>query len=110
MADSDWYTDATARQVWRDAPAGGILKDHLDAAREQCLEYAPTPKQDANGNPIIPSSWKLAQLMQAQAMWRASQTGPGDVVGIEGQTMRVYSMGWQVKHLLRPPSAMPGIG
>ncbi|WP_413450213.1 hypothetical protein AA0Y32_06045 [Georgenia phoenicis] len=85
---------------WPDAP---YAEDYdvdglLTSARIQCEEYAPAIG-DAE---VVPESWRLAQSMQARALYRSSIAGGNDQIGAEGYTVTVWPMDWTVRNLLRP--------
>jgi len=107
-----WHTESTARQLWRDAPSSAEVQEQLDASQEQCLEFATSqPAEDYIVPPEgIPARWRIAHLIQARALWTAKQANPQDQLGVDGIGVRVYPMDMQVKALLRPKRAMPGIG
>lgn len=106
-----WHTAESAQAQWPDAPTGDELDELLAVARSQVEAYAPVlPAPGVEGVDVVPVSYRVAQLMQAKALFTAKQTGPGDTLGPEGQTVRVYPMDWQVKSILRPTAGMPRIG
>lgn len=76
---------------------------HLAAAREQCEAFAP---QLGDGGEV-PEAWRLAQGMQARALYRSGVVGSGDSYGAEGFTVTVFPMDWTVKNLLRPKRGVP---
>lgn len=79
------------------------LATHLDAARTQCEDFAPTL---AEGTPV-PSAWRLAQALQARALARAGIVGTDNQTGIYGEGVTVFPMDWTVKALLRPKRGKP---
>jgi hypothetical protein len=100
QVEDEWVTVDQAREDWPDAPKSDVrLWGLLNTAREQCEEFAPALPDGQR----VPSRYREAQLMQAQALWQANKTGDGDVIGADGTTVRVYPMGWNVKAVLRPP-------
>jgi len=101
-----WHNSGTAKNQWADAPTDPELTELLDLARVQCEAFAPTLPDPE----VIPIGYRLAQLAQARAIFTARQTGAGDTLGPEGQTVRVYPMDWQVKSYLRPTTGLPAIG
>jgi hypothetical protein len=72
----------------------------LSAAADQCAAFAPDPggTQDVQ----VPERFKLAQVMQARALYRAGLVRQDNQIGVDGQTVTVFPMDWQVKALLRP--------
>jgi hypothetical protein len=107
-----WHTADTARVNWKQAPTGAELPELLDAAREQCLEFATGLDAALYVMPVtgIPARWRTAHLLQTRALWTAKQTAPQDGIGLDGAQVRVYPMDLTVKALLRPKRARPGIG
>lgn len=101
-----WLTPDMIPSRWPDAPTGDELEDLIITAQQQCEIFAPALPDGAP----VPARYRMAQLMQARAINTAKQTGAGDTLGPEGQTVRVYPMDWQVKALLRPTTAVPAIG
>lgn len=79
------------------------LDQYLDAAKAQCIAYAPALPPDAP----IPAHYRLAQALQARALSRAGLVGSGDQMGGYGDTVTVFPMDWQVKNLLRPQQGRP---
>ena len=93
---------------WRDAPSDdAVLARYLGAAHEQCLEFLPHHR-DAAGAWVprvpdpVPDRLKLAQLLQARALYNAVVTGSGDQQGEGALAVTVFPMDWTVKNLLRP--------
>ncbi|WP_324650997.1 hypothetical protein [Georgenia sp. H159] len=85
---------------WPDAP---YLEDYdveglLTSARVQCEEYAPALDEAA----VVPENWRLAQAMQARALYRSALAGDNNQIGAEGFTVTVFPMDWVVRNLLRP--------
>lgn len=103
-----WYTLPAARRDWPSAPSeDGRLFDLLDAAREQCLEYAPALDPDERP----PRRYKQAQLLQARNIWNAAKTDPGATsLGVEGFAAPIFPLDWTVRQMLRPARAVPVIG
>lgn len=104
-----WASLADARAEWADAVTmdDPELERYLQAAYEQCVEFAP---ELDDGQTLIPARLVQAQVMQARAIWRAVKAGDGDQIGPDGLTVTVYPMDWTVKNLLRPRRAVPRVG
>lgn len=108
---------AASEAIWPSCPWNpefseeerGALITVLSAAQEQCAAFAPAPRLDEDGQPVIPYSWKLAVVYQARALARAARTGSGDQMGGEF-TVTVFPMDWTVKQLLRPRPGVPAVG
>lgn len=116
---ADWHTIETARDQWVDAPLDDEeLEELLDAAKTAVLAYAPTlPAQTVENvggyivpvNVDIPSSYRLAQLMQSRNIWNSSKASPsGDFDG-GGYGLTTFPLDWQVKQLLRPRTVFGGV-
>jgi len=71
----------------------------LAAARAQCEAFAPRLPEGAP----VPETYRLAQAMQARALFRSTITGDGDqTVGADGHRVTVFPLDWTIKALLRP--------
>jgi hypothetical protein len=100
-----WVETDEVVEFWPEADdlTTGALISYLQAAYEQCVEFlphvaVPTP-------PIAlppPERYILAQVMQAQALFRSNVAGSGDTLGGDGQSVTLFPMDWTVKNLLRP--------
>ena len=105
-----WLTAQEARTepYWPGEDLDGEVSedDALDAlltsAREQCQTYAPTLAEGQE----VPERYRLAQSLQARALYRAGLTN-GQSIGADGLTIAVFPMDWHVKALLRPPPGRP---
>jgi hypothetical protein len=97
--DDGWTTIDDAREDWADAPAAdATLFRLLEAARTACITFAPALYA---GDPI-PTGYRLAQLMQARAIWNSTKAGAQDSFGPDGLTVTVFPLDWNIKALLRP--------
>lgn len=108
VESEDWHTLDSARAEW---PTEGTYTDVqlfrlLEAAKRQCIEYAPALAADAP----IPSSWLDAQIMQARNIANAAKTDPGQSPDGGLFVIRPYPMDKFVRNLLRPERAVPVIG
>lgn len=101
-----WATKAQARAHWADAVAipDATLDELLEAAFEQCVEYAPT-----NSEPI-PVSFMIANVYQAREIYAAAQRGEQDVIGFGDYAIRARPLTAAVKQLLRPQRGYPVVG
>jgi len=70
----------------------------LAAARTQCEAFAPALEEGED----VPENYRLAQALQARALYRSGIAGSGDQIGPDGLTVTVFPMDWTVKRLLRP--------
>lgn len=102
-----WVTLGEARAQWADAPVDDeYLADLLDSAFDQCEAYAPALAEDE----AAPVRYRVAQVMQARAIYRAMKTGDNDSLGADGFTVTVFPMDWNIKNLLRPRRGVPIVG
>jgi len=101
-----WLSLEMARAQWADAPLDDIfLAQILDAAKLQCLAYAPTLAAGA----LVPVNYLHAQLMQARALYQSVIANQQDNVGIEGFQVRVFPLDFTIRALLRPKKAFGGM-
>jgi hypothetical protein len=103
-----WHTATSIEVEWPEAARfdDGKLDELLAVARHQVEEFAPALVEPE----VIPEGYRLAQSMQARALWQAQNTAPGDTQGGENYTVRVYPMDWTIKNILRPQRGVPAIG
>jgi hypothetical protein len=103
---SGWATLDDAREGWPDAPeSDALLFELLEAAQVACVSWAPALPEGAP----IPAGHKIAQVMQARAVWNSVKAGGESVFGADGFTVRVFPLDFNVKQLLRPKRAKPVI-
>ena len=103
-----WLTidDVRARTSWADAPDDDVtLYEVLEAARVACINWAPALPEGE----LPPANYLIAQLMQARSVWNSVKSGPGDQIGADGFTVRVFPLDATVKAQLRPKRALPVI-
>ena len=124
---AEWHTVASARDQWVDAPYdedGGddTLTELLDVAKEAVLAFAPVLTQSEddyilvdgilipNTGEVIPTNYRVGQLMQARNVWNASKASPssGDFDGTS-YGLSSFPLDWQVRQLLRPKRGVPVI-
>lgn len=100
-----WHTPETARDQWVDAPLHDEqLQQLLDVAKQAVLAYAPVIT-DPNEPP---TSYVVAQLMQARNVWNSGKATPsGDFDG-GGYGLTTHPLDWQIKQILRPRSVFGG--
>lgn len=104
-----WLTEADIEDYWPDALAEmspAELAPLLASARSQCEDFAPTLPEDA----VVPDTYRLAQAMQARALWRSVRASTGDTLGADGLSVTVFPLDWNVKALLRPHRGRPRVG
>lgn len=94
-----WATVAQARTHWKVGTAvdTATLTDLLEAATEQCAEFAPTL---AEGAPV-PFRYMLATVYQARELYEAG-TRNNDTIPGEGFVIRARPLTASIKQLLRP--------
>lgn len=110
-----WHTPDTARDQWSDAPLDDEqLTELLVVAREAVLAYAPAltgETEVVDGYIVVsnpPTSYVVAQLMQARNIWNSSKASPsGDFDG-GGYGLTTFPLDWQIKQILRPRSVFGG--
>lgn len=104
-----WVDTEGIAGLWPDsiALAPEDVEALLQAAYEQCHEYAPVLPVGA----VVPERYRQAQLLQAQENSKATRR-EGDVIGFadEGYAVRVRPLGTSVKALLRPRTGVPRVG
>lgn len=103
-----WLTSTDVQTLWPEAEGldSDLLELLIEAAREQCVQYAPALVEGAT----VSANWRMAHLMQIQALWNSVKAGPGDQIGAEGFTITTYPMDRTVKNLLRPKRGIPVVG
>lgn len=107
MAVIGWVDTETVDNDWADAPADeAVLTSYLRAAYDQCVEYLPHKRTDwgvlVPVEPINTERLRLAQIMQARALYNSVTAGGGDQLGPDGLRVTVFPMDWTVRNLLRP--------
>jgi hypothetical protein len=101
-----WLTLEGARSQWADAPLDDVfLAQILDAAKLQCVAYAPALAVGA----VIPVNYLHAQLMQSRALLQSVLANQQDNVGVDGFQVRVFPLDFTIRALLRPKKAFGGM-
>ena len=80
------------------------LQELLDVAQIQCEAYAPSVTAP------VPLNYRMAQLLQARALWQSVVSDPNGQLDAGGYTVQVYPMDRNVKALLRPATGIPVFG
>ena len=103
-----WVTLVHTRELWPDADVleDDVLTAYLRSAYESCVAFAPALAADVE----VPESWRVAQVMQARAVYRSLKAGGRDQVGPDGFTVTVYPLDWNVRQQLRPKRGRPLVG
>lgn len=119
-AEDGFHSLDSARYGWLDAPEqDSILSDLLEVAKVQVLAFAPerpsTPGTldggDADTDFTVPTSYRVAQLMQTRNLWNASKVDPASGgMGEDSFVVRPFPMDWVVKNIIRPKRGKPVIG
>jgi len=108
-----WATPADAlASTWKDAGdvPTPILEELLEAAEEQCREFAPVlPVDDLGVEVTAPVRYRLAVVYQARELWAAGRRN-GDVIAGDTYVIRAKDLTSTVRQLLRPRRGRPGIG
>jgi hypothetical protein len=106
QAIDGWLTLEMARAQWADAPLDDVfLAQILDAAKLQCIAYAPALAAGA----VVPVNYLHAQLMQARALYQSVIANQQDNVGVDGFQVRVFPLDFTIRALLRPKRAIGGM-
>jgi hypothetical protein len=101
-----WLSLEMARAQWADAPLDDVfLAQILDAAKLQCIAYAPALLLGA----VVPVNYLHAQLMQARALYQSVIANQQDNVGVDGFQVRVFPLDFTIRALLRPKKAFGGM-
>jgi hypothetical protein len=101
-----WLSLEMARAQWADAPLDDVfLAQILDAAKLQCIAYAPALAAGA----LVPVNYLHAQLMQARALYQSVIANQQDNVGVDGFQVRVFPLDFTIRALLRPKRAIGGM-
>lgn len=86
--------------AWADRPTDpDVLEVYLEAAHVQCVDFLGDEPEAVTAN------HKLGLIYQARALQRAGWVGSGNQAGGADFGVTVFPMDWNVKRLLRPPSA-----
>ena len=101
-----WVTLERARADWIDAESmtNRELAQFLAASHESCVAYAPV-RPDG----LVPESWRVAQVYQARATYRALSENAQNQQGPEGYTIVTYPLDWTVQQMLRPKRGKPKV-
>lgn len=109
-----WHNAESARAQWDDAPyEDEPLEELLEIARGQVIAYSPHRKADpvvAEGSDEVPVAYRLAQLRQAQNLWRAQAVDTTGGIGDGADfVLRPHPLDWHVKQIIRPKGARPRV-
>lgn len=123
---AEWHTVASARNQWADAPydtdedeGDDTLLELLAVAKSAVLAFAP----DLSGNTfvdddgyivnygdnVVPTNYRVAQLMQARNVWNSSKASPAGSFDNGEYGLTSFPLDWQVRQLLRPKRGVPVI-
>ena len=103
-----WHTAADLGERWADAPHDTEwVNELLEVAKMQVLAYAPAL---AEGAPV-PLNYKMAQLMQARAIWSATVKNSEGQLDAGGYAIpAAHPLDWAVTQMLRPRKGVPFVG
>jgi len=104
MVAIGWVETEALDTLW---PQSAQLDDDdielfLNASYEACEPFAPAPRLGEDGQPIIPYSWRLAQVMHAKHLSARFRTGNKETIGPDGYTISTYPLVLEARSLLRP--------
>jgi hypothetical protein len=104
MAQIGWVETDRLEVLW---PASLQLDPEalewiMQGAYEACSAVAPAPQLDNIGQPVIPFSWRLAQVMQAKHIWSRLRGGNAEQVGPDGYAISTFPLVLEARSLLRP--------
>lgn len=101
-----WHDPDSAQAEWPDAPLDdAIIAELLDVARAEVIAYAPVLADPS----AVPATYRVAQLMQARAIWNSQNANPAGELGGEGFAIRFYPLDGHIRQLLRPRRAVPKV-
>lgn len=97
-----------AKEHWPDAVNldADVLTRLLEAAHEQCVEFAPVLAEEDTP----PTRYVLANILQARELYAAAQRGEQDVIGVGDYAIRARPLTAAVKQLLRPQAVSWTVG
>lgn len=107
-----WVDPDTVEAHWPDAvlvdPAG--LDSLLKVAYETCSAYAPAvpPLEDGTAG-VVPERYKVAQILQARAVWAMQRQSPGETFDGAGFSVAVYPLDARIRAMLRPKRPFGGL-
>jgi len=112
---ADVRTDDPADSPWASAPKSDkLLAQLLDAAEEQCREYAPLPVlvTDAQGvtTEVVTESMRLAVIYQAREVYAAAKREGDTIAQGDAYVVRARPLVGSVKQLLRPARGRRYVG
>lgn len=101
--DDGWHTLSSARVQWVDAPRDPTLWELLSISRDRVLTEGPALADDA----AIPDRYRLAQLMDAKALWQKNQSTSDDDLNSGSFSVSIYPMDKTIRSVIRPASGFP---
>jgi hypothetical protein len=107
-----WVDPADVPALWPDAdlvdPAA--LETLLSVAHETCAAYAPAIPANEDGTPgEVPERYRMAQILQARAVWAMQRQSPGETFNGDGFSVAVYPLDARIRAMLRPKRAFGGL-
>jgi hypothetical protein len=105
-----WHDLISVRDEWIDAPESDDLLDELlEVAQLSIVAYAPALPVSETEVPVIPTSYRYAQLQQVKNLWNAGRVDSAGGMGDEGFVFRPHPLDWVIKQILRPRRAVPRV-
>jgi hypothetical protein len=107
-----WVDPDTVEAHWPDSvlvdPDGMVSL--LKVAHETCAAYAPAVPllEDGTAGPI-PERYKVAQILQARAVWAMQRQSPGETFDGAGFSVAVYPLDARIRAMLRPKRPFGGL-
>jgi len=117
VTTSTWYGAGTSEEqtrlagAWPDAPTTDLesLRFMLETARDQVIEYAPTPAEGEDIQNTPKSRYVYAQLQQVQNLWNAGRVSSDGNLGDGGWTFTPRPLDKTIRDIIRPRSAKPDV-
>ena len=105
-----WHTTDSARYEWADAPSDdGELDNLLDVAKSAVVAYAPALVVTEPPTDDVPTSYRVAQLMQARNVWNSSNASTSGQNDGSEYGLASFPLDWQIRQILRPKRGVPVI-
>jgi len=107
-----WVDPADVPGLWPDADLvePEALATLLAVAHETCHEYAPSIPANEDGTPgPVPERYRMAQILQARAVWAMQRQSPGETFNGDGFSVAVYPLDARIRAMLRPKRPFAGL-
>jgi hypothetical protein len=113
MADLvGWVDPATVEAHWPDSVMmeSAQLASLLAVAHEACAAYAPAvPSLEDGTAGEPPERYRMAQILQARAVWAMQRQSPGETFNGDGFSVAVYPLDARIRQMLRPKRPFGGL-